>query len=146
MRGEASAALRLEKIIAEDVLFCERPIRLNVGRVDVLIDVIVVLAFDRRDVEAVHLTVRGWVAPGAVALLGPGDVVVARRQGLLKWHFLQRYFITVVIVTVRLRVGAWKRLEQLIRRTVLLYDDDDMLDRARRRNRWHGRRHRSASA
>src|ERR1700729_2857573 len=117
MSAETSAALGLKDVIAQDVLRCEIPVRSNLRRVDVLVNVGSGNRTDRNEVEAVHAP----VVPG----LAPIGIAVAGRESAFEVGLTQPQG-TVMRLADGGSVGAGTPREQVVERAVLLHEDDDV--------------------
>ena len=120
MRGKASAALRLKHVIGEDVLFCQVPVRPDLRRPDVLIDVSPRRASDRNDIEIVHLPV--------IPVAQPERIAVVRRDRTLEIGRPKAQRTTVMSLTHGRPVGAGEDGEEIVEGAILLNHDDDVLE------------------
>ncbi len=97
MCGKAARTLRLEHMIGEHVLLCERPIWADLPRIDILIDVAAGYAIDVDLIEPVHSAV--------VPIANPIRVAVVRRNMIFEVGFRERNFRSVVRVSERRSVA-----------------------------------------
>ncbi len=142
MRREAVGRVGLKHVIAEREALRHGPVRLDLGARDVRVREVLRQTFadEVLQVEAVHLA--------AVVLGVEVAAHVAEVAGALERVRLQCDVLARVREAARRCVGAVIAAEQVGERTVLLHDDDDVLDltairrlgrrarQGRRRRRW----------
>ena len=83
-------------------------------------------------IETVHPALRAGILSAAVTGRYEGLEAVFEIPGRLESDRIQRDLFTLAIVAVRTGVGARIALEEIIEASVLLNDDDDVVDLARR--------------
>ena len=135
MRGEAAAPLGREHVLGQRVLRCHVPVWLDLRRIGVLVRVRALgnSVSERNLVEAVQL------APIVRSLIT--GIRVIEILGQCKRHFAQldragfnwrRAIWFLGDLAGRRPIRSWEGREEIVERTVLLNDDHDVLDRARR--------------
>src|SRR5579863_718147 len=138
MRNKTAAVeIRGKHFVGEDVLLRHCEIRLGFGLRNVCVlgcSVGTAWAALRTSarylllIEAVHFALGPRKAALTVAGLEIRLRAVLHVPRRFERNRNQRDFLTGAGVAVRLRVGSWIALEQVIERAVLLNDDDDVLD------------------
>src|SRR5665213_2411144 len=137
MRGEASTALSLKEMVADSVLLRDRPVRLDVVGIDVLIWIGTsrIVSADPFEIETIHIAGRLWIRVLAVASIvicrrGMIDIETSR-EGLFRVRYLRlnvRAANCLEIVAGCSANDARKRYEEIIDAAVFLHDQHDVLD------------------
>ena len=81
-------------------------------------------------VKAVHLAIGARDAARAVARRSKTRMNRARCPTWFQRDRLERNLLVGSVITVRCRLGAGKRVKQIVKRAILLNDDDDVLNLA----------------